>query len=68
MSVNFKQRLNKVKAFVFDIDGVLTDGMIRFTGDRFEFAGRLCGMVVEDFENVLEQIGHVCSHRRSADD
>jgi 3-deoxy-D-manno-octulosonate 8-phosphate phosphatase (KDO 8-P phosphatase) len=34
MSVNFKQRLNKVKAFVFDIDGVLTDGKIHFHSDN----------------------------------
>ncbi|MDQ3112471.1 MAG: 3-deoxy-D-manno-octulosonate 8-phosphate phosphatase [Bacteroidota bacterium] len=34
MSVNFKQRLNKVKAFVFDIDGVLTDGTIQFNSDN----------------------------------
>lgn len=33
MQANFKQRLNKVKAFVFDIDGVLTDGKIRFNSD-----------------------------------
>jgi 3-deoxy-D-manno-octulosonate 8-phosphate phosphatase (KDO 8-P phosphatase) len=34
MSLNFKQRLNKVKAFVFDIDGVLTDGTILFNSDN----------------------------------
>ncbi|MCX6312360.1 MAG: HAD-IIIA family hydrolase [Bacteroidetes bacterium] len=34
MSDNFKQRLNKVKAFVFDIDGVLTDGSIQFHSDN----------------------------------
>lgn len=34
MSLNFKQRLNKVKAFVFDIDGVLTDGTITFNSDN----------------------------------
>ncbi len=34
MSLNFKQRLNKVKAFVFDIDGVLTDGTIHFHSDN----------------------------------
>jgi 3-deoxy-D-manno-octulosonate 8-phosphate phosphatase (KDO 8-P phosphatase) len=34
MSVNFKQRLSKIKAFVFDIDGVLTDGKIAFHSDN----------------------------------
>jgi 3-deoxy-D-manno-octulosonate 8-phosphate phosphatase (KDO 8-P phosphatase) len=34
MPVNFKQRLNKIKAFVFDIDGVLTDGKITFNSDN----------------------------------
>lgn len=34
MNLNFKQRLNKVKAFVFDIDGVLTDGKIQFNSDN----------------------------------
>lgn len=30
---NFKEDLNKVKAFVFDIDGVLTDGRVYCMGD-----------------------------------
>ncbi len=34
MSLNFKQRLNKIKAFVFDIDGVLTNGKINFHSDN----------------------------------
>ena len=34
MSLNFKQRLNKIKAFVFDIDGVLTNGKINFQSDN----------------------------------
>ncbi len=34
MSLNFKQRLNSIKAFVFDIDGVLTDGKIYFNSDN----------------------------------
>jgi 3-deoxy-D-manno-octulosonate 8-phosphate phosphatase (KDO 8-P phosphatase) len=34
MSANFKQRLNKIKAFVFDIDGVPTDGKITFNSDN----------------------------------
>lgn len=34
MSENFKHRLNKIKAFVFDIDGVLTDGTIYFHSDN----------------------------------
>lgn len=34
MSLNFKQRLNKIKAFVFDIDGVLTNGKINFLSDN----------------------------------
>lgn len=28
MELNFKERLNNVKAFVFDVDGVLTDGKL----------------------------------------
>lgn len=31
--MNFKQRLKKVKAFAFDIDGVLTDGSITIHSD-----------------------------------
>ncbi len=34
MNGNFKQRLNKIKAFVFDIDGVLTDGTLHFHSDN----------------------------------
>ncbi|HET6990143.1 MAG TPA: 3-deoxy-D-manno-octulosonate 8-phosphate phosphatase [Bacteroidia bacterium] len=34
MSLNFKQRLDKVRAFIFDIDGVLTDGTILFNSDN----------------------------------
>ncbi|CAN5258488.1 HAD-IIIA family hydrolase [soil metagenome] len=34
MSLNFKQRLSKVRALVFDIDGVLTDGKIHFNSDN----------------------------------
>jgi 3-deoxy-D-manno-octulosonate 8-phosphate phosphatase (KDO 8-P phosphatase) len=34
MNGNFKQRLNKVKAFVFDIDGVLTDGTLHVHSDN----------------------------------
>jgi 3-deoxy-D-manno-octulosonate 8-phosphate phosphatase (KDO 8-P phosphatase) len=30
MSENFKQRLNQVRAFAFDMDGVFTDGKITF--------------------------------------
>lgn len=33
MSANFKQRLNLIKAFCFDIDGVLTDGTITIHSD-----------------------------------
>lgn len=33
MSANFKERLHKVKAFAFDIDGVLTDGTITIHSD-----------------------------------
>lgn len=32
--MNFKERLHKVKAFVFDIDGVLTDGKITVHSDK----------------------------------
>ena len=32
--MNFKERLHKIKAFVFDIDGVLTDGKITFHSDN----------------------------------
>lgn len=28
MSANFKERLNRIRAFAFDIDGVLTDGTV----------------------------------------
>lgn len=28
---NFKQKLNNIKTFIFDIDGVLTDGKVMFT-------------------------------------
>lgn len=31
--MNFKERLNKIKAFAFDIDGVLTDGTITIHSD-----------------------------------
>lgn len=34
MSENFKTRLNKIKAFAFDVDGVLTDGKITFLSDQ----------------------------------
>ncbi len=34
MDENFKQRLKKIKAFVFDIDGVLTDGKITVHSDN----------------------------------
>lgn len=34
MSENFKERLNKVKAFVFDIDGVLTNGIVNIHSDN----------------------------------
>lgn len=34
MSENFKQRLHRVKAFVFDIDGVLTNGIVRVHSDN----------------------------------
>lgn len=30
---NFKEELNHIKAFVFDVDGVFTDGKIFLTGD-----------------------------------
>jgi 3-deoxy-D-manno-octulosonate 8-phosphate phosphatase (KDO 8-P phosphatase) len=33
VSANFKTRLNKIKAFAFDVDGVLTDGKITFLSD-----------------------------------
>jgi 3-deoxy-D-manno-octulosonate 8-phosphate phosphatase (KDO 8-P phosphatase) len=33
VSVNFKTKLNNIKAFAFDIDGVLTDGKITFLSD-----------------------------------
>lgn len=32
-STNFKEKLNAIKAFVFDIDGVLTDGTITINSD-----------------------------------
>ncbi|HTL81486.1 MAG TPA: HAD hydrolase family protein [Bacteroidia bacterium] len=32
--MNFKERLHKIKAFVFDIDGVLTDGRITIHSDN----------------------------------
>lgn len=31
MELNFKERLNNVNAFVFDVDGVLTDGKLYLT-------------------------------------
>ena len=31
--MNFKERLQKVKCFVFDIDGVLTDGQLHILQD-----------------------------------
>ncbi|HEU4717227.1 MAG TPA: 3-deoxy-D-manno-octulosonate 8-phosphate phosphatase [Bacteroidia bacterium] len=34
MTENFKQKLNRIRAFVFDIDGVLTDGKITFHADN----------------------------------
>lgn len=30
---NFKSKLNKVKAFIFDVDGVLTDGSVKLMSD-----------------------------------
>lgn len=33
MSDNFKSRLNSIKAFFFDVDGVLTDGMVLVTSN-----------------------------------
>lgn len=34
--MNFKERLNKIKAFVFDVDGVFTDGQVYlFPGTDF---------------------------------
>ncbi len=38
---NFKEDLAKVKAFVFDVDGVLTDGGITITPDG-DFLRRFC--------------------------
>ncbi len=32
-AVNFKQKLSSIKAFVFDVDGVLTDGSITIHSD-----------------------------------
>jgi len=34
MNPNFKERLKKIKALVFDIDGVLTDGKITINSDN----------------------------------
>jgi 3-deoxy-D-manno-octulosonate 8-phosphate phosphatase (KDO 8-P phosphatase) len=34
MSENFKQRLNRIRAFAFDIDGVLTDGIVSIGSDN----------------------------------
>ena len=31
---NFKEDLNKIKAFVFDVDGVFTDGTLFLLGDE----------------------------------
>lgn len=33
MSANFKSKLNAIKAFAFDVDGVLTDGKLTFLSD-----------------------------------
>ncbi len=33
MSINYKQRLNRIRAFVFDMDGVLTNGVFHVGGD-----------------------------------
>ena len=32
-SVNFKEKLKDIKCFVFDVDGVLTNGMLHVTND-----------------------------------
>ncbi len=32
-SVNFKEKLKEIKCFVFDVDGVLTNGMLHVTND-----------------------------------
>jgi 3-deoxy-D-manno-octulosonate 8-phosphate phosphatase (KDO 8-P phosphatase) len=34
MADNFKQRLNRIRAFAFDIDGVLTDGTVAIGSDN----------------------------------
>lgn len=34
MTDNFKQRLNRIRAFAFDIDGVLTDGTVAIGSDN----------------------------------
>lgn len=33
MSINYKQKLNHIKAFVFDVDGVMTNGIFQVGAD-----------------------------------
>ena len=33
MDVNYKQKLRSIKCFVFDVDGVLTNGNLHITND-----------------------------------
>ena len=32
-NVNFKEKLKDIKCFIFDVDGVLTNGMLHVTND-----------------------------------
>ena len=45
---NFKEEIAKVKAFVFDVDGVMTDGGIMPIGDGSDFIRKYnakCGII-----------------------
>ena len=53
MEVNFKQRLNKVRCLVFDVDGVLTDGsLIVMPGELFRVMNIRDGFALKEAVNA----------------
>jgi 3-deoxy-D-manno-octulosonate 8-phosphate phosphatase (KDO 8-P phosphatase) len=49
MNTNFKQRLNKVRCFVFDVDGVLTNGtLIVMPGELFRIMNIRDGFALKE--------------------
>ena len=49
--MNYKQKLNYIKNFVFDIDGVLTNGLISVDSN---------GLESRNFNNLYLLVQHFC--------